>query len=120
MAKYKTSPILEAICESQFKPDSPWDPTIIGLFYENIKQDYPKKEVVSQAQFQIHAGPEGISNSVQNIAPLMRFIGEKGSQFIHIGANKLSIHVMAPYPQWTTFYPMIENALTAYNKVAST
>ena len=33
-------PIIEAICEFQLMPDSPWDLTIHGLIYETIKNTF--------------------------------------------------------------------------------
>jgi uncharacterized protein (TIGR04255 family) len=119
MADYIHSPIIEAFCEIRFLQDTPWDLTIPGLFYEDVKADYPKKESLQQTRVEWQAGPEGISNRITGDISLMRFRREDDKALIQIGPNVLSMHVLPPYPKWPFFRTMIQNGLDSYRKIAS-
>ncbi|RMH08650.1 MAG: hypothetical protein D6704_02710 [Nitrospirae bacterium] len=41
--RYRKPPVIEALCEIYFAGSS-WDETIPGAFYQQIKDDYPKKQ----------------------------------------------------------------------------
>jgi uncharacterized protein (TIGR04255 family) len=38
--KYRSPPLVEALCEFRLTPDTPWDMTIPGLFYETVKHAF--------------------------------------------------------------------------------
>jgi len=42
--KYKNPPLVEALCEFYFIPQQLYDLTIPGLFYDEIKEDFPEKQ----------------------------------------------------------------------------
>lgn len=45
--RYKSSPVIEAICEFQFEPDPSWDFTILGLVFDFIKDQFPIRNQVA-------------------------------------------------------------------------
>ena|SRR5215207_7513665 len=63
---YKDPPIIEALCEFQFVPSQPWDLTIPGLFYREVKSEFPKRRQFNP--FQVSFQAEGQGQLVQNIA----------------------------------------------------
>ena len=119
MAEYTNPPIIEAYCEMRFPPNMPWDLTIPGLFYEEVKADYPKKESLQQTRVEWQAGSEGITNRITGDISLMRFKSEDDKALIQIGPNLLSMHVLSPYPKWIFFRTMIQKGLASYRKIAS-
>src|SRR2546425_12443479 len=42
--QYLNPPLVEAVCEFRFLPDTQWDLTIPGLMYEKIQDRFPHKE----------------------------------------------------------------------------
>ncbi len=120
MTHYAKSPIMEALCEFRFKRDYSWDLTVPGLLYEEVRNVFPRKEMVSNTHFRFQSHNQGVSNDVlQNIPPLMRFLSKNGKSLMHLGPNLLSIHVLEPYPQWNIFRPLIIEGLDAYRRVTS-
>ena len=51
--KYNNPPLIEALCEFQFIPTEPYDSTIPGLFYTQIKGDFPEKQEQSGIGFTV-------------------------------------------------------------------
>lgn len=120
MTHYARPPIVDALCEFRFKQDSSWDLTVPGLFYEAVKKEFPRKEMIQTTSLQFPMITQNVSTSIlRNIQPLMRFTNEDGKSLINVGLNLLSIHVLEPYPQWMNFRPMILQGLNAYRQVTS-
>lgn len=44
---YNKPPLIEAVCDFRFSSTQPWDWTIPGLFYEQIRLDFPNKNQLS-------------------------------------------------------------------------
>lgn len=110
--KYKNSPIVEALCEFQFEPDTPWDLVMPGLIYDELRDAFPRRE------------PDGV---------LLRTLGETGPRVqyseaisflrkderiaVLVGPNILSINHFAPYSSWEEFVPLIERSFETYRNV---
>jgi uncharacterized protein (TIGR04255 family) len=115
--KYLNSPIIEAVCEFRFLPETQWDMTIPGLFYERIKAQFPLKEnrflITNQTQTKTE---EGISQGTK-FTPLAVFLAPDSKTFVQIGENHLSIHRIKPYLTWTHFKPAILSNFYAFNEI---
>lgn len=115
--KYINPPIIEALCEFQFEPGAPWDITMPGLIYNEMKEEYPHKEQIRTIEVEIR--PEG--GEVQpriTGSRRMRFLNEDRKALIQIDVNLLSVNHLKPYPTWEKFYPMIQRGFETYVDVA--
>lgn len=115
--RYELSPIIEALCQFQFEPDSSWDLTIPGLIYEKVQKTFPKRNQIAQISIGIAANAEVIGQQIGAL-PLMQFLSETGNTLIQIGQNLLTVNQLKPYSSWQQFLPLIEEGLQAYRDVA--
>lgn len=125
--RYKNPPIIEALCEFQFKPGQEWDLTIPGKVHTALEDEYsskPQKEIAEEemlepeedSSYLVHGGK---FDRVQLFTP-------DGKRLIGIGRDTLSIHILHPYQDveqpnrsgWEEFQSRIETALDAYWQVA--
>jgi len=116
--QYKSPPIIEAICEFQFDPTSPWDVTIPGLLFEKLGKEYPHKrqrKIVNQETSDTGEGPR------TNITLIDRaqFYNETETALVQVNAHFLAVNHLKPYPSWAEFLPLIKKGLDAYVQVAS-
>ena len=116
--KYKNAPIIEAVCELRFEPDSPWDLVMPGLVYEQVKDAFPKRRQVKTVGLSILAGPDSIEQRVQPV-DRMQFLSEDESVLVQVGPNLLSVNHLKPYPSWQEFLPSIRKAVGAYCDVVN-
>ncbi|MFK0015019.1 TIGR04255 family protein [Streptomyces sp. NPDC091027] len=113
---YANPPIVEALCTFNFSTERPWNLTIPGRFFEQVKADYPEdpeEEVKIQAQF-------GSGNQVAQFkvgGAATRVILKNGPKRVGILPNSLSIHSLAPYEGWESLRARALSALDAYHNV---
>jgi uncharacterized protein (TIGR04255 family) len=112
--RYKSSPIVEAICEFRFESDPSWDFAVLGLVYEKLKKSFPVRNQVAQ----VNAILERM-NSVPFPIPLMQFLKDDRSALIQVGQNLLSINRLSPYGSWEEFQLQIHEGLQAYLAVTN-
>lgn len=115
--RYKLPPIIEALCQFQFEPDSSWDLTIPGLIYEKVQKTFPKRNQIAQINIGIAADAEVIGQQIGAL-PLMQFLSETGNTLIQVGQNLLTVNQLKPYSSWEEFLPFIEEGLQAYRDAA--
>ena len=108
---YKAPPLIEAICEFRFTSSQPWDWTIPGLVYEQIKKNLPYKEQVNTVEMKVDP-MEG--KVVQQSLPKMRFLNEDRTSLIQVGPDILSIHQLRPYDMWNNYKARILKYLQIY------
>jgi uncharacterized protein (TIGR04255 family) len=116
---YKDPPILEALCEFQFEPSQPWDLTIPGLVYSEVKSEFPKRRPFNPFRFEFQV--EGQGQIVQNVGSgtdRMQFMREDERSLIQVGPDLLAVNHLKPYSNWETFKQMIERSLGVYRQVA--
>jgi uncharacterized protein (TIGR04255 family) len=99
MQPQKEPPVSEAVCEVRFADGQSWDWTVPGLFYSQLKHEFPKRRE------QRYLKGEPVS---------LLFLREDERVQIQIGANALSVKHLSPYSGWEHFRAMIERALIAY------
>ena len=115
---YENPPLIEAVCEFQFEPSQPWDWTIPGLVYAQVKKEFPKKKQQNVIEMEVRADPE-ISQSVKGGIARMQFLREDESALVQVGPNLLAVSHLKPYPTWGKFQEMIINGLAIYRDVAN-
>lgn len=110
--RYRNPPIVEAFCEFQFEPDTPWDLTVPGLIYEKVRDAFPKRRQAKVFNVGISTGPETLGR-VQT-TDRMQFLRKDEKALIQVGPHLLAVNHLAPYPSWEEFLPLIETGLGAY------
>jgi uncharacterized protein (TIGR04255 family) len=114
--KYKNPPVIEAVCEFRLTPDSHWDLTVPGLFYERIKPDFPHREQRLVQEVELIQGLQGIQQQWRATERVLLFNQDK-TMLIQLGAHLLVINALKPYPTWQEFKPRIEKAWEILQKV---
>lgn len=115
---YENPPLIEAVCEFQFEPSQPWDWTIPGLIYAEIKEEFPKKKQQNVIEMEVRADQE-ITQSVKGGIARMQFLRGDERALVQVGPNLLAVSHLKPYPTWNKFQEMVINGLAVYRKVAS-
>jgi uncharacterized protein (TIGR04255 family) len=122
LMKYKSPSIIEALCEFTFAPDTPWDSTIFGRFYEQVKNDFPQREEgeLVSATLALNLQPAQAPAAAPQLkrSPRMAFSREGRTRLIQVSERLLTVNVLAPYPGWDEqFRTMILAAMDAYRSV---
>lgn len=116
---YRNPPIIEALCEIQFTPNSPWDLTVPGLLYEKLRGTFPERQQSKVVSVGVGPGPDPASLHQQVwAADRMQFVRSDGTALVQVGPHFLSVNHLKPYPTWKHFRPLIEMAFIAYRDVA--
>lgn len=107
--KYKNPPIVEAVCEFRLTPDTPWDLTIPGLFYEKVRTEFPLREQRVIQEVELSQDPQGIRQQIRTSERIV-LLTEDRKMLIQLGPRLLAVNALRPYPTWQGFKPRIEMA----------
>lgn len=115
---YKNPPLIEALCEFHFAPETPQKfDSIIQLLSQRIQAHFPKRLQLQLQASQIDVGASGMAEITKQILPLVRFQSTHGQVLIQVGQNLLTVNHLRPYTSWENFLPSIEVGLHAYREV---
>lgn len=119
--QYRNPPIQEALCEVRFVADEEWDPTLPGLVYQALREEYPAKPTsqgLVEAGINVK-GEDGMGPSIMVRQDLHRvqFRDPTGKRIAAVGSGVLSVHLLRPYTEWEDFRAQIQRALTAFVEV---
>lgn len=114
--KYKNPPVVEALCEIFFS-GSKWDSTSPGLFFDKVKDMYPKKRELEQIGAEISISREIQGSKVMRGGQRIQFIKEDSSQLIQIEKDLLVVNQLKPYPRFEDWKPVIDNMLKLYGQL---
>jgi uncharacterized protein (TIGR04255 family) len=122
---YKNPPVAEALCEFLFEPSQPWDWTLPGLMYAEMKRDFPKKrQQTVQLQLQLGVipfGGQGVAAPSLTPTPALsrlQFLTEDEKTLVQVGPDVLTVNKLKPYSSWGEFKPLIRDALAVYSDIA--
>lgn len=115
--KYNNPPVVEALCEISFS-GSKWDSTLPGLFFDKVKDIYPKKRELEQIGVEVSISREMQGSKVMRGGQRIQFIKEDGSQLIQIEKDLLVVNQLKPYPRFEDWKPVIDNMLNLYARLA--
>ena len=87
--RYKNPPIVEALCEFRFDPDSPWDLAMPGLVYERVRDTFPKRRQAKQFAVEVSAGQKGVEQHVRT-TDRMQFLREDEKALVQVGPHLLA------------------------------
>jgi uncharacterized protein (TIGR04255 family) len=112
----KKQPLVETVCEFRFRTQGTWDITIPGLFYGQVKDDFPERETINEFNFQVSIGDKSLGNVPQFFAPTQRLKLQRPdkSAVIQIGSDLLVINHLQPYECWETFRHLILDMFDKY------
>ncbi len=110
--QYSNPPIIEAVCEFRFTPDTEWDLTIPGFIYEKLNTDFPHKEERAVQEVTISGGPKGIEQQMRTTQRMVFLTNDKKT-LIQVGPHRLAVNRLKPYPTWAGFKPQIAKAFSA-------
>ncbi len=115
--KYANPPVLEAVCQFQFKETDPWDWTVPGLIYDRIKGTFPVKRQENAIQISVTQGKPAEAVSSGAITK-MQFLREDSSALVQVQPHVLTVNQLKPYPEWPAFKALILEQLHVYTDVA--
>ena len=107
--KYANPPILEAVCEFRLTPDTPWDITIPGLFYERVKETFPHREQRVVQEVELKLEPQAAQQLIRTSERILLFTPDR-KMLVQLGPRLLAVSALKPYPSWEGFKPRIEMA----------
>ena len=110
--KYKSSPIVEALCEFQFEPDTSWDLVMPGLIYDELRDEFPGRE-----PDRVLLQTSGKSGPRVQYSEAISFLRKDERVAVLIGPNILSVNHLAPYSSWEEFMPLIKRSFEVYRNV---
>jgi len=112
---YTKPPFVEAVCDLRFSSSNPWDWTIPGLFYDQIRDRFPVKEQLNTIETRIDPVQGKV---VQQTQLKLQFSSEMRDAVIQISPDNLSIHQLPPYDGWVNFRERIFEYLQIYRSAA--
>lgn len=115
--KYKNPPVVEALCEIFFD-GSQWDSTLPGLFFERIKNDYPRKKELEQIGVEVNVSKDVQGSRMLRGNQRIQFIKNDGSQLVQVEKDLLVINQLIPYPRFEDWKPKIDAMLAIYKELA--
>jgi uncharacterized protein (TIGR04255 family) len=98
----KSEPLVEALCEFHFDLSGDNELTLPGLFYAQVRNEFPMLTSVSELGFQ---------------APKLQLKRTDGSAILQIAQNRLIINQLQPYVSWDNFKNLILEAFKKYIEI---
>jgi uncharacterized protein (TIGR04255 family) len=114
--RYRKPPVIEALCEIYFA-ESAWDDTIPGVFYEHIKNDFPRKQQREIQEAEITLGTIEAKAGVRHLPPWMQFISDDKHRMIQIAKDLLVVNQLHPYPHFEEWEPETYRAVGIYREL---
>ena len=115
--RYANPPVVEALCEV-LTTRSQWDATIPGLFYERVKDRFPKRGQRADLGIEVTLGPETPDARVTQREPRSQFSRDDGSRMVQVGRDLVVVNQLRPYPQFEEWRPEVLRALDVYRELA--
>lgn len=113
--QYKNSPITEVVCEFRFELESIFDQKTVDLFFNEIKEKFPKKKKGQTHQIKLEINPKGQSFN-KTLEEFDQFFSDDEKTLIQLDKGRLSIHKLKPYNSWQEFYSLINLVFDSYIK----
>jgi uncharacterized protein (TIGR04255 family) len=111
---YINPPVTEALCEFEFVPDQPLDITVVGLFYEKIRSEFPKR----QQQMAIASLPEkGAFGLTMHLR--VQFSRSDGSAVVSASPEVLTVSLLKPYTKWQDFKSLVLSNFEIFKEIIS-
>jgi uncharacterized protein (TIGR04255 family) len=116
--RYRHDPLREVMCEFRLAPEVPWDPTIPGLIYEGLREEFPEKRERLAQEIQITQTPHGFQQEIRS-AEMAVFSQPDGLTIVQVAPRLLTVNRLRPYQGWDHFRPCIARAFQALRAAVS-
>ncbi|MBL7811039.1 MAG: TIGR04255 family protein [Bacteroidetes bacterium] len=114
--KYSNPPLVESLVEFRFGLEDPNDPTLPGLLYSEIKEQFPNRANRNIA----FPSPNGDGKEIElKLTPLAQFRNTDDSMLVQVGGNLLTINCINKYVGWDLFSSTIKNTYKQYCQLAA-
>jgi len=115
---YPESPVQEVVFGLPFSSEMPWYPTLPGLFYNEIRGEYPLKDKKIVEEYIQESGGQD-----RNVQPKIKstefsvFWTDDRSSYIQLSSNFIALVIYAPYPGWDVVREKIKKMISSYNRI---
>lgn len=109
---YINPPVIEALCEFKFVPDQPLDITVIGLFYEKIRDEFPLKQQQMGMASRAEKGGFGFE-----ILQRVEFARANRSAVVKASPDILTVSQLKPYTTWEDLKSLILNNFQIFKQI---
>ncbi len=114
--RLKSQPLIEALCEFYINVSGGNQLTLPGLFYAEVRDDFPIQASVNELALQVGVG--GVQEMQQLIqTSRLQLMGSNNSAMLQIAQNRLIINQLKPYINWDTFKSLILDTFRKYINV---
>jgi uncharacterized protein (TIGR04255 family) len=114
---YSNPPVIEALCEFHFDPNSPWDVTIFGDYYHRIQAEFPERRQVPQVEMALERRAGSMVSELHERGVRMHFLRPDHSALVQLAPHLLVVNQLQPYVSWKTFTSLIQARLRDYRDV---
>jgi uncharacterized protein (TIGR04255 family) len=115
----KLQPLVEALCEFQFGLSGTNELTLPGLFYAQVKDEFPIQTSVNEFSFQIGFGDVPNMPLIAPTPQRLQLRRQDGSAMLQLGQNRLIINHLQPYVSWEDFRELIIETFKKYINLCS-
>ena len=118
--RLKNPPLVEAVCEFRFAPDTQWDWTIPGLLFEQIREEFSERSELRRLSISVQQpGADGPPPALIDSGPeRVQLKRPDGSAMVQIGPRLLAINHLRPYADWETFRALILRMYRTYRDIS--
>lgn len=116
--RYRNAPVREALCEIYFT-GSKWDDTTQGMFFERIKDEYPKKQPVTELGVEVKVEKSERGAIIRERQSRMHYIYPDGSRLVQLAPDLLVVNQLRPYPHFNVWRPTVGRMAQIYSEVAA-
>jgi uncharacterized protein (TIGR04255 family) len=112
----KSETLVEALCEFHFDLSGDNELTLPGLFYAQVRNEFPIQTSANELAFHIEFGDE---QEMQKLiqAQRLQLKRKDGSAMLQVAQNRLIINQLQPYAGWDNFKSLILEGLKKYINV---
>jgi uncharacterized protein (TIGR04255 family) len=118
MNRYIRPPLHESSAELRFRPGEPWDPTIPGLLYEQLRGTWPQKRQARRLEVQTRVVDGQLVPLVRDQSGEIQFISPDGLSGVRLDVNMLGYQRVGTYPGWSRMREEMRRALEGYTEIA--
>jgi uncharacterized protein (TIGR04255 family) len=120
--RYANPPVVEALVEFFFN-GSHWAPTTPGLFYSEVKSDFPAESALDQFELDVTVTSAQAGARVSRGEQRSRFLSADELQMVQVARNLLVFNQMRPshevtYPHFEDWRPVVMRMLDTYRAAA--
>jgi uncharacterized protein (TIGR04255 family) len=112
---YANPPLVEALCQIQFKPGREWDNTVPGLLYAAIRDEYPERRQKRALEFQVG---DNLSDITRTVADWTQFLRSDHSAIVQVSVDTVVVNMLRPYKGWEQFREAIRSVFRSYCAVS--